>query len=386
MKPRFFPIRSITKLGILFMLLTPVTTQALAQVPARSEAGQSLAVPDEQLDQGLIYYVWPGEDTQLILKSRAYLQRVAVTTCRAVGYIVSPFDLEEDPLTPILGGAFRIPTTSFRSGIDGGDNLLQGKDFFNVKLYPEITFEVISITDVLQTKKSDESTTYDLNLTGLLSIKKTNKEITIPAKLEFIPMNYQIFSRTYDDVLILEGTTTIKFADFDWKPGRGFTERVSDEIELDIYLLFSTISPDKSMDPTDNPGHHAKQLKFLTMLRDLNEPDAAYEFGETFMQEVWDSPRQLKRLANTTATKDGILKRDFDFALKAAKRASELNENKDASSLTTIATIYYKKGELSLAIEWQKKAVQLLEETEKNKADAARVKLDLYLSEAESMD
>ena len=385
MKPRFFPIRSITKLGILFMLLTPVTTQALAQVPARSEAGQSLAVPDEQLDQGLIYYVWPGEDTQLILKSRAYLQRVAVTTCRAVGYIVSPFDLEEDPLTPILGGAFRIPTTSFRSGIDGGDNLLQGKDFFNVKLYPEITFEVISITDVLQTKKSDESTTYDLNLTGLLSIKKTNKEITIPAKLEFIPMNYQIFSRTYDDVLILEGTTTIKFADFDWKPGRGFTERVSDEIELDIYLLFSTISPDKSMDPTDNPGHHAKQLKFLTML-DLNEPDAAYEFGETFMQEVWDSPRQLKRLANTTATKDGILKRDFDFALKAAKRASELNENKDASSLTTIATIYYKKGELSLAIEWQKKAVQLLEETEKNKADAARVKLDLYLSEAESMD
>ena len=94
MKPRFFPIRSITKLGILFMLLTPVTTQALAQVPARSEAGQSLAVPDEQLDQGLIYYVWPGEDTQLILKSRAYLQRVAVTTFRAVGYIVSPFDLE----------------------------------------------------------------------------------------------------------------------------------------------------------------------------------------------------------------------------------------------------------------------------------------------------
>ncbi|MCH8907776.1 MAG: hypothetical protein IH840_11865 [Candidatus Heimdallarchaeota archaeon] len=27
--------------------------------------------------------------------------------------------------------------------------------------------------------------------------KKTNKEITIPAKLEFIPMNYQIFSRTF---------------------------------------------------------------------------------------------------------------------------------------------------------------------------------------------
>ncbi len=302
MIPSFHQIKSITKLGILFLLLTLVTTQTLAQLPERSEAGQSLAVPDEQLDQGLIYYVWPGEDTQLILKSRAYLQRVAVTTCRAVGYVVSPFDLEEDPKNPLLGGAFRIPTTSFRTGVDRGDDLLHGINFFNVKMYPEITFEIKRITDVIQTEKTDESTTYDLNLTGLLSVKETSKEITIPAKLEFIPMNIQIFSRTYDDVLILEGTTTIKFADFDWKPGRGYAERVSDEIELDIYLLFSTISPDKSMDPTDNPRHHAKQLKFLTMLRDLNEPDAAYEFGEVFMQEVWDSPRQLRRLATTTAT------------------------------------------------------------------------------------
>ncbi len=80
------------------------------------------------------------------------------------------------------------------------------------------------------------------------------------------------------------------------------------------------------------------------------------------------------------------MKRDFDFALKAAKQASELNENKDAGFLITIATIYHEKGELSSAIEWQQKAVRILEETDKNKAAAARVKLDLYLSEADSMD
>lgn len=378
--------RSIIILGIIFQFLILFGRSSVAQVPERSEAGQSLAVLDEHLDQGLIYYVWPGEDTQLMLKSRAYLQRTVVTTCRTVGYVVSPFDLEEDAMNPILAGAFRIPTISFRSGVDRGDNILQSKNFFNVEAYPEITFEVKSIADVVQTKKSDEAITYDLNLTGQISIKETIKEMTIPAKLEFIPMNYQIFSRTYDDVLILEGSTTIKFADFDWKPGRQFADRINDEIDLDIYLLFSAISPDKSMDPTDHPGHHAKQLKFVTLLRDLNDAKAAYEFGESFLKEVWDSPRQLQRLARTTAKMDGILERDFNFALKAAKRASELSENKDASDLQMIASIFYDKRDLSSAIEWQKKAVQILETTDQKKAQPAKDKLEEYLTEVKEMD
>ena len=50
--------------------------------------------------------------------------------------------------------------------------------------------------------------------------------------------------------------------------------------------------------------------------------------------------------------------RDLDFAMKAAKRACELNEDSDPATLDTLARVCYEKGDLAGAITWQSKAAE----------------------------
>ena len=71
---------------------------------------------------------------------------------------------------------------------------------------------------------------------------------------------------------------------------------------------------------------------------------------------AWDSPQVLNEIAWGIASGEG--QGDLDLALKAARRASELQEHKDAATLDTLARVFYETGQLDQAIEWQKKAVE----------------------------
>src|SRR5262245_27145137 len=94
-----------------------------AQVPPRSEAGQTLQIPDAQLAQGDAYFVLPGEDAQIIAVSDAPLQRIAITCRRVVGYFVAPFELQPGQ-SPLLAGALRIPVASLETGMESLNELL----------------------------------------------------------------------------------------------------------------------------------------------------------------------------------------------------------------------------------------------------------------------
>lgn len=53
----------------------------------------------------------------------------------------------------------------------------------------------------------------------------------------------------------------------------------------------------------------------------------------------------------------GVKNPDLDLAYEAAKKAVELSSEKDAAILDTLARVYFVKGDLPKAIEWQTKAV-----------------------------
>src|ERR1043165_10245575 len=63
-----------------------------ADVPPRSDAGQTLVAPKADLDRGDIYHIYGGEDAQVVVTSDAQLQRIVATSRRTVGYFVAPFD------------------------------------------------------------------------------------------------------------------------------------------------------------------------------------------------------------------------------------------------------------------------------------------------------
>ena len=72
--------------------------------------------------------------------------------------------------------------------------------------------------------------------------------------------------------------------------------------------------------------------------------------------------------------------RDLDFAMKVAKRASELTDDKDAAILDTVARVYYEKGDLATAIKWQRKSAKHAGEGQM--ADDIRKTLEKYEKES----
>ncbi len=94
----------------------------------------------------------------------------------------------------------------------------------------------------------------------------------------------------------------------------------------------------------------------LSVLQRAGRTEEASKLQAEMVEQAWDSPQILNQIAWGIAKSEG--ERDLDLALKAAQRASELREDKDAETLDTLARVHYEMGQLDEAIEWQKKAVE----------------------------
>lgn len=89
----------------------------------------------------------------------------------------------------------------------------------------------------------------------------------------------------------------------------------------------------------------------------------ADRFGE--MKEVadkaaaskWNDGRDLNEIAWKLITRVPLEHRDLDQAQRIAERANELFDGQNASTLDTIARIYFERRDFAQAIRWQQKAI-----------------------------
>ncbi len=95
----------------------------------------------------------------------------------------------------------------------------------------------------------------------------------------------------------------------------------------------------------------------LMILMMANRAEEASSVRGELIEAAWDDATVLNGVAWETATADAPT--DLKLALKAAKRADEIRENKDAAILDTLARCHYELGQLDEAIEVQQKAVDL---------------------------
>ena len=118
--------------------------------------------------------------------------------------------------------------------------------------------------------------------------------------------------------------------------------------------------------------------------------DAAAKRPVPTEEQPLKSPDQFRIIGKPIPIVDtkGIDKRDLGLAMKLAERAVELSKSEDAAILDTLARVFYEKGELERAIEWQRKAVeQLLITDESPMAKQIRETLKAYeaaMGEAET--
>ena len=367
----------------LFLILTSVSAVAQEQVPPRTAGGQALIIPEEHLELGEVYYVAPGVGTQFTWTSDAPLMRITATSNRVIGYVVSPFDFEEDQ-APLLAGALRIPVASFSTGSAQYDAEFHGPQALHAEEHPEITFRISQVNDTKLLSDENGRKSYTLNVTGQLTVKETTAQVTVPLRLTMVPFTWQTMQMSLGDFLVLRGRFDVPIADLGLEPPNPASQDFrADMANFDLYLLCSTVSPDKLIDPSVKRENHLAQLQFLTQLRDFNDPEKAYEFGRAYMQKIWDNGPALARLAQATLSEEGIQRRDLTFAAKAVRRANELTESKDPAVLNTLARLHYELGDLPAALKWAGQAVEHLGETPPYVAAEIQAARERYQAEAD---
>ncbi len=110
-----------------------------------------------------------------------------------------------------------------------------------------------------------------------------------------------------------------------------------------------------------NAGKNAGATGFRYMITEGNDPKKAYAFADKMITSAYsDDAAMLNMIAwSIVDPEEKIKERNADVAIKAAKRAAEITENKDAAILDTLARAYFVKGDKAKAIETQEKAVSL---------------------------
>jgi thiol-disulfide isomerase/thioredoxin len=116
--------------------------------------------------------------------------------------------------------------------------------------------------------------------------------------------------------------------------------------------------------PDDDAAYgYLKANLFVRMLRSSDDYGRTYKYGRAVMKSYWDDSAILNMLAWSTVDEKGVKDRDLDFAMKAAQRANDLTDQKEAAILDTVARVYFEKGDLKTAIKWERKAVDQAGET-----------------------
>jgi len=221
------------------LLAAPFASTALAEeAPARAASGQSLQVLPEHASLGTVYHLQPGKDAQVTFTSDAPLEHIKGVTNQVVGYVVAG---AEAPAR-LQGGAFRLPVSSFDTGIPLRDEHMQGERWLHAESHPDIMFVIDGTTDVREAQSGDGFTTYRVTLVGDLTVRGVTRRMEIPARLTFMPESDRTRSRAKGDLLALRCEYEVKLGDFGVDNTGG--GKVADVITLDQALFFATVRPE----------------------------------------------------------------------------------------------------------------------------------------------
>ena len=165
-----------------------------------------------------------------------------------------------------------------------------------------------------------------------------------------MPSTRRTMARNVGDLLSLQTSLTLKMEDLGLSR-RGMEDLMGEEVKVDVFLMFNTISQDRSLNPRADPEMYRQQLCFVTLLRDLGDHERAYSYGLGLMKEVWDDWEELLQLARNAIRLDRVETPTLSIALKGATRVAELAQEKDPHVFSLLAEIYFQSGRLNQTVE-----------------------------------
>lgn len=111
-------------------------------------------------------------------------------------------------------------------------------------------------------------------------------------------------------------------------------------------------------------------MAFQNLLIEKQDADSAYAFAAKWTEKEITNAMVLNQIAWTILDDAAVPRRDLDLAMKIAQKAVDASKGKDGAIMDTLARAYFEKGDVAKAIEIQKKAVELADDSMKSELEA----------------
>jgi polyisoprenoid-binding protein YceI len=171
----------------------------------------------------------PKGVNNVVFKTDAPLESINGTATGISGMVTF------DPADPgSLKGKIVVDAASLHVPNPTMQGHLQSDAWLNTKKFPDITFEVISVSNVKPADNTDNKISADV--TGTMTIHGVSNKITVPVKLTYLKDKLKDrFPTLQGDLLVIRATFIVKRGDYGINKGT-FEDKVSDDIELTLSL------------------------------------------------------------------------------------------------------------------------------------------------------
>jgi len=132
-------------------------------------------------------------------------------------------------------GMIEVDTQSLKVPNPVMQEHLHGEKWMHTEKHPKITFEVKEIANVKQ-----EGNQGSAEVTGVFTMKGKSKEITVPAKVTYLPgkLAARTNGKMEGDLLVIRSDFTINRSEFDIQPGEN-TDKVAEEVKITLAIAGS---------------------------------------------------------------------------------------------------------------------------------------------------
>lgn len=133
-----------------------------------------------------------------------------------------------------LKGKISVSVASIKTGIELRDEHMRSEDWLNADAFPEITFNIKSVSDI----KSLADNKLQAKITGDITVHGVTKEVTSNATLTFLDESEQTKLRAPGDLLGVQAKFNVRLSEFGVK-NKIVGQKVAEIVEVGVNMVGS---------------------------------------------------------------------------------------------------------------------------------------------------
>jgi len=133
-----------------------------------------------------------------------------------------------------LKGKITVKVTSINTGIELRNTHMKSANWLNAEKYPDITFDIFSVSDV----KHAGDNKLEFKVKGNFTFHGVTKEITVDAEAAYLEENDQTQKRTPGDLLGVRAKFNVKLSDYGVE-NQVIGNKVAENIEVGVNIVGS---------------------------------------------------------------------------------------------------------------------------------------------------